>query len=141
MIDRKIGWLATHPAEAGVDFIAVLGAQLGASLEFAAAHPDIDRLSRALLAERGRPIFATVVSRFGFDPDSALGALVERSYAEGQFRSELSLDFVRQVVLTVINHLPELLDLSRPADLSSRIDEVLTFLRGGLLRPDPGRHS
>ena len=134
MIDRKIDWLATHQVELDGDFVTILGAQMRASLEFAAAHPDVERLSRALLAQRGRPIFATVVRRHGFDPDSALGALVDHCHAQGQFRDDLSLDFVRRTVLTVVNHLPDLLDLDQPADLDDRLDELLSFLRGGLLR-------
>ena len=134
MIDRKIEWLAAHPTDLEDDFLGTIGTQMAASLEFATAHPDIDRLSRALLAERGRPIFAKVVRRHGFDPDSALGSLIEHCYAQGQFRSDLTLTFVRGAVLTLVNNLPELLDLSGPADLASRIDEVLTFLRAGLVR-------
>jgi hypothetical protein len=34
-----------------------------------------------------------------------------------------------------VNRLPELLDLEQPADLETRIDEVLAFLGGGLGRP------
>ncbi len=139
MIDRKIDWLATHPVEPTEDFADALRAQMSAALEFAAAHPRIDRFSRALLAERGRPIFTEVVRRFGFDPDSALGALVDHWHEQGQFRRELSPDFVRRAVLVVINNLPELLDLNQPADLEPRIDEILSFLRAGLLR-SPAAH-
>lgn len=133
MMDRKLEWFAAHPFETSDDFVVALRTQMTAALQFAAAHPDVDRLSRALLAERGRPIFASVVTRFGFDPDSALGALVDHCHAQGQFRDDLPHEFIRRAVLTVINHLPELLDLEQPADVEPRIDELLSFLRAGLL--------
>ena len=79
---------------------------MAASFEFAAARPEIDKMGRALPAERGRPIFAAVVNRFSFDPDSGLAALVERGYADGQFRDDLSLDLVRVAVLTVVTSGP-----------------------------------
>lgn len=135
MIDQKTAWFARHPPSPGEDFIATLGAQLRASLDFASAHPDVERLRRALLAERDRPIFTEVVRRFAFDPDSALGGLVVHHHARGQFRSDLTLDFVQRAVLLIMNHAPELLDLNQPADLGPRIDELLTFLRAGLVRP------
>jgi AcrR family transcriptional regulator len=134
MIDQKNAWFARNPVAPGEDFASTLGAQLRASIDFAAAHPDVDRLSRALLAERGRPVFAEVVRRFGFDSDSALGSLVAHYYARGHFRSELTLAFVQRAVLLVVNHAPELLELGEPADLSAKLEELLAFLRGGLAR-------
>ncbi|HUG84546.1 MAG TPA: TetR/AcrR family transcriptional regulator [Euzebya sp.] len=135
MIDRKVEWFATHPPQRSDDCVAAIGTQISASLEFAAAHPDVDRLARALLAERGQPIFGKVVSRYGFNPDSALGDLVDHCYAQGRFRADLSPDFVRRAVITVINNMPDLLDLTGPADVGPRIEELLTFLRSGLMWP------
>ena len=138
MIDQKAAWFAQHPLEPLSDgFLATLGAQMRAGLGFAAAHPDIDRLSRSLLAERGRPIFAAVTKRFGFDADSALGIVVDHYFAKGEFRSDLTLAFVRRVVLLIVNHAPDLLDLTESGDLDPRIDELLAFLRGGLTQQRP----
>ncbi len=134
MIDQKTAWLARHPVTPGDDFVATLGAQLRTALDFAVAHPDVDRLSRALLGERGRPIFDAVVRRFAFDPDSALGTLVAHCYTQGEFRTDLTLDFVQRAVLLVVNHAPALLDVSQPAGLGANLDELLVFLRGGLAR-------
>ncbi len=111
MIDEKAAWFARQPATAAGDFVDVLGAQLRASLEFAAAHPDVDRLSRALLRERGRPVFDRVVRRFAFDPASALGELVAHHHGQERLRS----------------------------DLSPRLDELLAFLRAGLGTPGAER--
>ena len=132
MVDMKIAWFAAHPLPAVDDFFETLEAQMRASLDFAVVHPDVDRFGRALLGERGRPIFAAVVARFGFDPSSTLGALVAHGYALGQLRDDLSLEFVQRAVLLVVNHAPDLLDLTQPADLSTKLAELLAFLREGL---------
>jgi AcrR family transcriptional regulator len=141
MIDQKTAWLEEQPPNSGGDLVDTVGLQLRASLEFAAAHPDVDRLSRAVLRERGRPIFAQVVRRFAFDPGSALGSLVARHYAQGRIRRDLSLAFVQRAVLLIVNHLPELLDLDQPADLGPKLDELLAFLRSGLAPPPPRTRS
>ncbi|MEO8602522.1 MAG: TetR/AcrR family transcriptional regulator [bacterium] len=135
MIDQKSEWLGTQPPTSGGDLVDTIGLQLRASLDFAAAHPDADRLSRAILGERDRPIFGQVVRRFAFDPGSALGSLVARHYARGQIRRDLSLAFVQRAILLIVNRLPELLELDQPSDLAAKLDELLAFLRGGLAPP------
>ncbi len=134
MIDQKTEWLAGRPFELDDDFFATLGAQLRAAVDFASAQPDVEGLSRAVLRERGRPIFAAVVERFAFDPSSALGMLVAHFHAQGQFRAGVSPDLAQRAVLLVVNHLPELLDLDEPGDLTAQVDAVLAFLQGGLSR-------
>jgi len=135
MIDQKLEWFAHRPIAPGEDFFTTLEAQLRAALDFTGAHPDVDRLSRALLAERSRPIFDAVQQRFAFDSDSATGTLVAHYYAQGEFRSDVTLEFVQRTVLLIVNHLPELLDLRQPPDLGPKIDELLAFLRAGLAKP------
>jgi AcrR family transcriptional regulator len=135
MIDQKAAWFAEHPVAPGRDFVSTFGRHLRAALAFAAANRDVDRLSRALLRERGQPIFVEVTRRFAFDPDSALGSLVAEAHARGELRAELSRDFAVRAVLLVVNRLPELLDLAEPAQLGPRLDELLAFLKGGFARP------
>ncbi|MFP4513800.1 MAG: TetR/AcrR family transcriptional regulator [Acidimicrobiales bacterium] len=132
MLDQKAAWFEQHPVDAHDDLLTTIGIQIRASFAFAAAHPDIDRLSRALLEERGHPIFATVVSTFGFRPDSALGEMVDRALDQGQIRSELSPDLVRRFVLTTMTHLGDLLETGNPDALDDQIDQVLSILRHGL---------
>lgn len=138
MIDQEVRWFAHHPADLGDDFFDNLQVQMQASLDFGLTHPDAGRFSRSVLAKRGRPIFAAVVERFGFDPESELGALVAHHHALGLFRTELSLEFVQRAVLLVVNHTRELLDLDHPVGLGLRLDELIAFLRHGLTTQDPG---
>jgi AcrR family transcriptional regulator len=135
MIDQKSAWFAEHPVVPGPDFLTTLGAQLRATLEFAAAHGGVERMSRAVLRERGQAIFDEVTRRFAFDSDSALAALVKDAHARGELRADLSPEFALRAVLLFVNHLPELLDLGRPAELAPRVEELLAFLKGGIARP------
>ena len=134
MIDQKLAWFAHHPMAPTGDFFATLGAYMRANVAFAGTHSDVERFATSLLAERGRPIFDEVQDRFEFDPAGPLGALVDHHIAAGGFRDDLSADFVRRLVLLVVNHAPDLLDLHKPADLEPRLDELLTVLRHGLHR-------
>lgn len=133
MLDEKTAWLMAHHAGPDEDFVDALGSQIRASLEFAGSRPDVERMSRSLLAERGRPIFDVVVQRFGFTPESALAQLVDDHFRRGRFRPEFSVDFVRRAVLLLVNHAAELLDLDEPKDLEPKIGELLTLLRAGLM--------
>lgn len=134
MIDERNRWFERHPVAPGDGFFDTVGVRMAASAAFASNNPDVQRFTRALLAERGRPIFERVTSRFGFTGDSELADLVAHHHARGEFRSDLSLDFVQRAVLMVVNKAPDLLDLDDPADLQPQIHELLTFLEHGLGR-------
>jgi AcrR family transcriptional regulator len=142
LIDEKVTWLADPglavPPDS--DFFDVLALQMRLAVTFAASHPDADRLARALLGERGRPIFATVTERFGYDADGALAALVQQHHAIGAFRSDLPLALIERLVALVVNHMPDLLALSRPEDVTKNAEQLLGFLRDGLAarRADAG---
>lgn len=133
-IDEKSLWFEIHPPAPVEGFFAMLRAQLLATAAFSAAHTDVERFIRSLLTERHRPIFTTVQHQFAFDPDSTIGSLVQYHQQRGEFRSDLAPEFVVQVVLLVLNHLHELLNLNDPADLESRVDEIISFLQSGIGR-------
>lgn len=136
MIDRKFDWLQSHPPQPVEGFMPTLRVQIVAAAEFAAANPDVERFGRSLLAERGRPIFATVRKRFGFDPDGPIGALIEEHHRQGAFNPDVSIDAIKGLVTLVLNNLPDLIDLTEPTDVAKRVDEVLAMLGSGVLRSD-----
>lgn len=138
MIDERGRWFARHPVAARDGFFDTLAVRMAASAAFASGNPDVQRFSRALLAERGRPIFARVTARFGFTGDSELADLVAHHHARGEFRPDLGLPFVQRAVLMIVNQAPDLLDLDDPADLERQVHELLTFLQHGVGRPDDG---
>ena len=134
-IDEKVRWHSEgHPLRVPDDFFDVIEANITASIGFAQARPEVERFARSLLAERGRPIFDTVTTRVGFDPNDSIGMLVAQHHAAGGFRPGLSLGFVTNVVVLVVNHLPELLDLRTPADLEPPLSELVAWLRHSLGR-------
>ena len=117
MIDEKVRWLASHPVDIdATDLFSALRSQMRAAAAFAAARPDADQMTRALLAERGRPIFESVTSRFGFTVDGPLGDLVSAARGQAAFRADLSAEFVTRFVTLIVNRTPELLDLDGASD-------------------------
>lgn len=136
MIDERRRWFERHPVAAGDGFFDLLGARMAASAAFARDNPDVQRFSRAVLAERGRPVFDRVTARFGFSGDSELADLVAHHHARGEFRPDLPLAFVERAVLMVVNQAPDLLDLADPADLEPQIQHLLGFLQHGVGRAE-----
>lgn len=136
MIEEKTRWIASRPLDVNVDdFFDVIRLNIVASMQFVLAHPEVERFTRAMLAERGRPIFDTVTRRFGFSVGGVLGVLVAHHYAAGAFRPELSLRFVTQVVTLTMNNISELLDIHGPAELHPQVDELVAWLRHSIGRP------
>jgi len=130
----KQEWFAKRPPSFEEDFFSDLYAQIRASVEFARTHEEVDAFVTSVLAERGRPIYAKIVHRLGFSQGDALGNLVESAYAKGQFREGLHLDFVQVLLIGMLNHLPDIIDLHAPADLGHVLDDFVSFLRRGLGR-------
>lgn len=132
-IAEKGRWIAANLDPGGVgDFFDLLGVNMAASIAFTRDRPEIDRFSRALLAERGRPIFDLVTDRVGFGAEGPLDALITHYHAAGTFDDTLPLDFLRRLVRVLLNNLPELLDLDQPSDLEPQIDQLTSWLRRSL---------
>lgn len=132
-IAEKRSWIEANLDMGGLgDFFDLLRFNMAASIAFTRQRPEIDRFSRALLAERGRPIFELVTDRVGFGADGPLDALITNHHAAGTFGDTLPLDFLRRLVPVLLNNLPELLDLDQPADLEPRIDQLISWLRRSL---------
>jgi AcrR family transcriptional regulator len=135
-IAEKGRWLVQNlRPDPDLDFFDLIRSNVIASLEFTRAHPEIDRLSRAVLAERGRAIFDAVTARAGFSADGPLDALIAQHHGSGAFRDELRLEFLQRLIPVILNNLPNLLDLTEPADLETRIDELTSWLRRSLGPP------
>jgi AcrR family transcriptional regulator len=136
MIAEKAAWLATHPPTPNDDFFDQVAAHVEASVRFASQRPEVDRFARALLAERGRPIYAAVVAAVGFDADGMLAAWIRTHHEAGAFRADVPLDLIEKVVLLLLNHAPDLLDLSSTDDTTERVHQLLGVLRHGIANPD-----
>jgi AcrR family transcriptional regulator len=133
-IDEKARWLAQQELpSAQSDFFSLVRTNITSSRDFARARPEIDHLTRALLAERGRPIFQTVTDRFGIGTDQ-FRTLVEHHYAAGRFREGLSLEFVTTLLALIFDHLPDLIDLQSAGDLERQVDDLIEWLRHSIGR-------
>ena len=132
-IAEKARWSAANLPPGDVrDFFDLIRANMTASVEFTKERPHIDRFARALLAERGRPVFALITERVGFSADGPLDVLITQHHAAGSFVEDLPLAFIRRLIPLILNNLPELLDLDEPSDLEPRIDQLTSWLRRSL---------
>lgn len=135
-IAEKARWIAAHlDPDDGGDFFDLLRVNMTMSVAFTRQRPEIDRLSRALLAERGRPIFEMLTAQVGFGSGGPLHTLIVHHHTTGTFDDALPLDFLQRLIPLILNHLPELLHLDEPSDLDPRIDQLTCWLRHSL-----GRH-
>jgi AcrR family transcriptional regulator len=135
-IAEKRRWFeANVRVDPRLDFFDYLGAMIGASLAFTRERPDIDLLGRVLLAERGRPIFERLTERVGFRPDGAFGDLIANRHAAGELAG-LPVEVMQRLVPLLLNHLPELFDLTEPASLDRQLELFTSWLRQALGPPD-----
>ena len=99
------------------------------------SQPQLDRFGRSFLRERGRPIFAAALARFGFPEEGPLGRLVQRAHAAGAFAPGVTSDLVLRLVEVGLGQLPLLVDLDEPDDVQSEsVDQLLGVLERGLSR-------
>jgi hypothetical protein len=112
-----------------------------ASIAFARADPAVDRFVTSILAERGRPIFTKISDRVGFRPGGELGQLVEAAHARGEFRRGIPPSFIERLVASLVNSLPEIVDLRRSRALEPDIELFIEFLARGLSPSDPPARS
>jgi AcrR family transcriptional regulator len=135
-ISRKQEWLRQRPPPDASTLFELLRQQMLASLEFAQADPQIDRFVASLLSERGRPIFDKVIERVGFGTSATLKPLVEAAHARGEFRAGFTPVFIERLLESLMNNLPDILDLREARALRPELDQFVAFLRHGLLSGD-----
>lgn len=140
-IARKGEWVRGRRMGDPGDFFETLRQQMLASVAFAEADPEVDEFVASILAERGRPIYDMVVERVGFRPGAGLGHLLEAAHARGEFREGFTLEFVQRLLPSVINSLPDVLDLRESRALATEVELFLEFLAHGLRPAEEKRNE
>jgi len=132
LIARKQAHFATVEPPPGGDVFDTLRYLVSIGTAFSRADPEMEAFVRSFLRERGNPIYQTAMAAHPFADNEALAALIDAGYERGDFSADLSLEFIRKVILYHFDHLIELLDLWDPEDLDRALDEFVAFLRRGL---------
>ena len=133
MVNQKRAFLNQTIKEGGqTDIYAILQAQLKYDRAFFQRYPILKRFSESFDNERGTPIYATALERFNYKNETLLHSLVELAHKKGDFRKDLPLPFIQEIVSYLFEHAAEMIDLSDPDRFDANLNHLITFIRAGL---------
>lgn len=138
LIARKAAFLARvmRPEEMAGDVFTILQAQIRYGMQFARQYPDINRFSESFIRERGNAIYKKAMTRYNFEADEGLNALIEAAHRRGDFRDDLPLPFIKKVIGYLFTHVVELTGLNRTSDYEADLSHLIAFMRAGLAASD-----
>lgn len=139
MIARKAAFLARvmRPEEMTGDIFTILQAQIRYGMQFARQYPDINRFSESFIRERGSAIYEKAMTRYNFEANGGLNALIEAAHRRGEFRDDLPLPFIKKVIGFLFTHVVELSGLNRTSDYEVDLSHLIAFMRAGLAVTKP----
>lgn len=139
LIARKAAFLARvmRPEDMAGDIFTILQAQISYGLQFARQYPDFNRFSEGFIRERGSAIYKKAMTRYNFEADEELNALIEAAHRRGEFRDDLPLPFIKKVIGFLFTHVVELSGLDRTSDYEADLSHLIAFMRAGLTVANP----
>ena len=133
MISQKRAFLNQTIREGGqTDIYAILQAQLKYENAFAQQYPIVKRFSDSFDNERGTPIYDTALQQFNYKNEALLVSLVDLAHKKGDFRPDLPLPIIQEIVAYLFEHATDMVDLTDPAQFESRLAHLISFIRSGL---------
>jgi TetR/AcrR family transcriptional regulator len=139
MIARKVAFMQTvmQPADFQQDIFGILKTQITYGLAFAREYPAIDQFANSFLKEKGTPIYDKAMTIHNFEENAMLHVMIEQAYANGDFREDLPLEFIKKTIGYLFTHITDLTGLSSTADAEGNLNYLITFMKTGLARnPD-----
>lgn len=138
VIEKKRAFLTQviKPEDFRQDLFGVLQAQVRYSLAFARQHPEIEQFSRSFIREKGSAIYAKALAVYNFEDDSALAALIDQAYRNGELRDDLPPAFVRHIIGYMFTHAVDIVDLTDTETTEQNLLHLIAFLKSGLARND-----
>lgn len=121
-----------RPEDFSGDIFDIFQAQIRHGMAFARAHPAINRFSESFLRERGNPIYKKAMTRYNFEANEGINALIDAAHRRGDFREDLPPPFIRKVIGYLFTHVAELADLDRVDAVEDDLRHLIEFMRAGL---------
>ena len=118
------------------DIFSLFRLQIRYGLAFAMEYPEIHDLSQAFLRERGSPIYEKVMARHDFQDNKVVGQLIEMAHQRGEFRDDLPLPFIKQMIGYMFNQAADFANLENPAEMEQNLNYLIDFMRNGLAKSD-----
>lgn len=138
LIARKVAFMQSvmQPADFQQDIFGILKTQTMYAMAFAREYPAIDQFANSFLKEKGTPIYEKAIAIHNFEENQMLHGMIERAWANGDFREDLPLEFIKKTIGYLFTHVTDLTDLSSTADAADNLNYLITFMKSGLGR-DP----
>ena len=114
------------------DIFDILQTQVRYGMEFAKTYPVINRFSESFVKEKGNAIYTTALATYNFDDNSAIDQLVEAAYQRGEFREDIPLWFVRQIIGYLFTNAVEVAGLSTEGSFEEHLIYLIEIMRFGL---------
>lgn len=140
MIGRKKAFLAQlmRPEDFHADIFTIFKTQVRHSMAFATAYPAVNRFAESFLREKGNPIYAKALAIHNFEDNQAMNQLIETAYANGDFRRDLPLPFIKKTIGYLFTHFGDIVKQDSNEWLYENVEEDLTylidFMKDGLAR-------
>lgn len=133
MVNQKRAFLNQTIKEGGqTDIYTILQAQLKYDSAFFQRYPVLKRFSESFDQERGSAIYVTALEKFNYKNESLLHSLVELAHKKGDFRQDLPLPFIKEIISYLFEHAAEMIDLSDPDRFEENLNHLIAFIRAGL---------
>lgn len=138
LIARKVAFMQSvmQPADFQQDIFGILKTQTMYAMAFAREYPAIDQFANSFLKEKGTPIYEKAMAIHNFEENQMLHGMIERAWANGDFREDLPLEFIKKTIGYLFTHVTDLTDRSSTADAADNLNYLITFMKSGLGR-DP----
>ena len=114
------------------DIFGLFKKQVRYGLAFAMEHPAIHELSQAFLREKGSGIYEKVLERYDFKENEVIGQMIEAAYARGDFRQDLPLPFIKQIIGYLFNQVGDFASLDDVAEMEQTLNYMIDFMKNGL---------
>lgn len=119
---------------APTDIFSLFKMQIRYGLIFAREYPAIHDLSQSFLRERGNPIYEKAMARYDFKDNEVIGHLIEMAQQRGEFRDDLPLPFIKQMIGYLFNQAADFANLDNMAEMEQNLTYLIDFMRNGLAK-------
>jgi AcrR family transcriptional regulator len=139
LIARKVAFMQTvmQTTDFQQDIFGILKTQTRYGLAFGQAYPLINQFADSFLKEKGTAVYEKAMAIHNFEDNQMLNVLIEQAYAQGNFRADLPLAFVKKTIGYLFTHVTDLTDLSSTQEAENSLNYLISFMKNGLARiPD-----
>ena len=134
LIARKGEFMASvmQPEDFQKDLFTILQTQIRHGLAFASSYPAIHQFAESFIRERGKPIYEKALTKFNFQGNEGIGALIEHSYAKRELRSDLPLPFIKSIITFLFTHAIEAAGLQEAESVDEQMNHLIAVMRSGV---------